>query len=218
METRKIIVINSKTQSQKVIENSTATTLGELKAEMRQLGIDYNGMAFMEGHIRAELKDDASILPTNIPYKGQVVNDLTFLLTAPEKKIKSGAMSRAELIAEAKRLGFPSNPTQAKSSVLQDFIEGKTMKAAPVKKEKELKKVEKSEKSAGVDVPDYTEAHCSCYSTNVLKIIVEALYSKDILSEADYTTCMKAIGAKPKKKEKLSESEIRDMFDFVTKD
>ena len=88
METRKITIINSKTQSQKVIENSQATTLGELKAEMRQLGIDYSGMAFMEGHIRAELKDDASILPTNIPYKGQVVNDLTFLLTAPEKKIK----------------------------------------------------------------------------------------------------------------------------------
>lgn len=216
METRKITVINSKTQSQKVIENSTATTLGELKAEMRQLGIDYSGMAFMEGHIRAELKDDASILPTNIPYKGQIVNDLTFLLTAPEKKIKSGAMSRAELIAEAKRLGFPSNPTQAKSSVLQDFIEGKTVKAAPVKEEKKVKKVEKSD--AGVDTPVFTEAHCSCDSANVLKIIVEALYSKDILSEVDYTTCMKAVGAKPKKKEKLSEDEIKDMFNFVTRE
>ncbi|QOR58315.1 hypothetical protein [uncultured phage cr106_1] len=123
-------------------------------------------------------------------------------------------MTRNELIAEAKRLGFPSNPTQAKSSVLQDFIEGKAMKATPVKEEKKVKKVEKSEE-VGVDVPDYTGTHCSCDSANVLKIIVEALYSKDILSEADYITCMKAVGAKPKKKEKLSEGEISDMFNFV---
>lgn len=90
MEFRKVTIINNKTQSQKVIQASTATTLGELKREMREAGIKYEGMAFFEGHLRAELKDDASILPTNIPYKGQVVNDLTFLLTAPEKKIKSG--------------------------------------------------------------------------------------------------------------------------------
>ena len=32
---RKITFVNSRTQSQKVLENSTATTLGELKAEMR---------------------------------------------------------------------------------------------------------------------------------------------------------------------------------------
>lgn len=87
---RKVTIINNKTQSQKVIQASTATTLGELKREMRESGIEYEGMTFFEGHLRAELKDDASILPTNIPYKGQVVNDLTFLLTAPEKKIKSG--------------------------------------------------------------------------------------------------------------------------------
>ena len=36
MEPRKIIIIDSKNQSQKVIANSTATTLGELKREMRE--------------------------------------------------------------------------------------------------------------------------------------------------------------------------------------
>ena len=104
--TRKVTIINSRTQSQKVIQDSHATTLGELKAEARERGIDFEGMTWFEGHMRAELKDDAAPLPTNIPYKGQVVNDLTFMLTAPEKKVKSGAMSRAEAYNEVKRLGL----------------------------------------------------------------------------------------------------------------
>lgn len=90
METRRVTFINQKTQAQRTIENSTATTLGELKTEMDAAGIDYDGMTFYEGHMRAELKDDAAPLPTNIPYKGTVVNDLTFMLTTPEKKVKSG--------------------------------------------------------------------------------------------------------------------------------
>lgn len=209
METRKITIINSKTQSQKVIENSQATTLGELKAEMRQLGIDYSGMAFMEGHIRAELKDDASILPTNIPYKGQVVNDLTFLLTAPEKKIKSGAMTRNELISKAKELGFPSNPTQAKSVVLLDFIESKSLKKEKeVNKEKAVK-TEKVEKTCcGSHVKDST-------LNKAVEVIAEALYDKYMINESQYKLCMEAVGAEPKKKEKLSDSEIKEMFNFV---
>lgn len=209
METRKITIINSKTQSQKVIENSQATTLGELKAEMRQLGIDYSGMAFMEGHIRAELKDDASILPTNIPYKGQVVNDLTFLLTAPEKKIKSGAMTRNELISKAKELGFPSNPTQAKSVVLLDFIESKSLKKEKeVNKEKAVK-TEKVEKTCcGNHTKDST-------LNKAVKVIAEALYDKGIINGFQYELCVEAVGVEPKKKEKLSDSEIEEMFNFV---
>ena len=103
METRKVTIINSRTQSQKVIQDSKATTLGELKQEMRERGINYEGMTFYEGHIRAELIDDAASLPNNIPYKGQVVNDLVFMLTTPNKNIKSGAMSREEVYSEIKK-------------------------------------------------------------------------------------------------------------------
>ena len=39
MEFRKVTIINNKTQSQKVIQASAATTLGELKREMREAGI-----------------------------------------------------------------------------------------------------------------------------------------------------------------------------------
>ena len=158
MEFRKVIIINNKTQSQKVIQASTATTLGELKREMREAGIEYEGMTFFEGHLRAELKDDASILPTNIPYKGQVVNDLTFLLTAPEKKIKSGAMSRAEAYNAIKARGlrdecvkrFGKNFTMCKTQDLIDLLGEGSSKPAPVKEKKEVVVEEKATKEVGI--------------------------------------------------------------------
>ena len=97
METRKITVISNKGQYKKVM-NSAATTLGELKADMTAVGIDYNGMSFLEGLTRTELIDDASQLPTNVNYRGTVTNDLVFYLTATNKKIKSG-MTRQEAYA-----------------------------------------------------------------------------------------------------------------------
>ena len=89
METRKITVILNKGQYKKVM-NSAASTLGELKADMTAVGIDYNGMSFLEGLTRTELIDDASQLPTNVNYRGTITNDLVFYLTATNKKIKSG--------------------------------------------------------------------------------------------------------------------------------
>ena len=126
---RKVTFIDSKTQSQKVINNSTATTLGELKAEMRSAGIDYTDMSFYEGHIRAELLDDNSILPTDILYKGQVVNDLVFMLSTTNKKIKSG-ISRPEVYEQIKNLNlqnevkniFNRNYTQVPTDSLLGLI------------------------------------------------------------------------------------------------
>ena len=126
---RKVTFIDSKSQSQKVINNSEATTLGELKAEMRTAGIDYTDMSFYEGHIRAELLDDNSILPTDIPYKGQVVNDLVFMLTTTNKKIKSG-ISRFEVYEKIKELNlqeevkniFNRNYTQVPTDSLLGLI------------------------------------------------------------------------------------------------
>lgn len=89
MEARKVIIVNNKTQSQKTIM-SNATTLGELKAEARAAGINIEDMTWYEGHMRAELKDDAAPLPATVMWKGTETTDLTFLLTQPEKKVKSG--------------------------------------------------------------------------------------------------------------------------------
>lgn len=214
METRKVTIINSKSQSQKVIQDSKATTLGELKAEMRERGIDYEGMTFFEGHMRAELKDDAAPLPTNIPYKGQVVNDLTFMLTAPEKKVKSGVMSRAEAYSEVKRLGlqdkckqvYGKNFTQCGTADLIALIEkaGKEPVEAPVAEPENV----------STEAPAQSADGCNC--AKALTALVEDLYASDAIEEETYykvTAILK--GGTYKAPEKMSKKEIDDMFNFV---
>lgn len=221
MEFRKVTIINNKTQSQKVIQASTATTLGELKREMREAGIEYEGMIFFEGHLRAELKDDASILPTNIPYKGQVVNDLTFLLTAPEKKIKSGAMSRAEAYNAIKARGlqdecvkrFGKNFTMCKTQDLIDLLGEGSSKPAPVKEKKEVVVEEKATKEVEISkessIPEGNVA-------GALEVLLEGLYGSDTIEEATYNRAMAELkGTDYKEPEKMSRSEINKMFDFV---
>lgn len=225
---RKVTIINNKTQSQKVIQASTATTLGELKREMREAGIEYEGMTFFEGHLRAELKDDASILPTNIPYKGQVVNDLTFLLTAPEKRIKSGAMSRAEAYNAIKARGlqdecvkrFGKNFTMCKTQDLIDLLGEGSAKAAPVKEEqkevvkkkaaKEVKETKKEEEKP--EVTATSEGNVA----GALEVLLEDLYGSDVIEEYTYNRAMAELkGTDYKEPEKMSRSEINEMFDFV---
>lgn len=221
MEFRKVTIINNKTQSQKVIQASTATTLGELKREMREAGIEYEGMTFFEGHLRAELKDDASIFPTNIPYKGQVVNDLTFLLTAPEKKIKSGAMSRAEAYNAIKARGlqdecvkrFGKNFTMCKTQDLIDLLGEGSSKPAPVKEKKEVVVEEKATKEVEISkessIPEGNVA-------GALEVLLEGLYGSDTIEEATYNRAMAELkGTDYKEPEKMSRSEINKMFDFV---
>lgn len=210
MKFRKVTIINNKTQSQKVIQASVATTLGELKREMREAGIEYEGMTFFEGHLRAELKDDASILPTNIPYKGQVVNDLTFLLTAPEKKIKSGAMSRAEAYNAIKARGlqnecvkrFGKNFTMCKTQDLIDLLgEGSA---------KEVKETKKEEEKPVVTAT--SEGNVA----GALEVLLEDLYGSDVIEEDTYNRAMAVLkGTIYKAPEKMSRSEINKMFDFV---
>ena len=224
MEFRKVTIINNKTQSQKVIQASTATTLGELKREMREAGIEYEGMTFFEGHLRAELKDDASILPTNIPYKGQVVNDLTFLLTAPEKKIKSGAMSRAEAYNAIKARGlqdecvkrFGKNFTMCKTQDLIDLLgEGSPVKEErkEVVKEKAAKEVkETKEEEVKPEVTVTSEGNVA----GALEVLLKDLYGSDVIEEGTYDRAMAVLkGTTYKAPEKMSRSEIDKMFDFV---
>lgn len=215
MEFRKVTIINNKTQSQKVIQASAATTLGELKREMREAGIEYEGMTFFEGHLRAELKDDASILPTNIPYKGQVVNDLTFLLTAPEKKIKSGAMSRAEAYNAIKARGlqdkcvkrFGKNFTMCKTQDLIDLLGG----GAPVKEEKK----EVAKEPVKEEKPEVT-ATSEGNVAGALEVLLEDLYGSDVIEEGTYDRAMAVLkGTTYKAPEKMSKAEINQMFDFV---
>lgn len=105
METRKITIIETKNQKKSVIMSS-ATTLGELKSDLREANIDYDGMTFFEGVSHVELKLDDAVLPHDVPYKGTITNELVFMLTNTNKKIKSGATNRSELYDTIKTLGL----------------------------------------------------------------------------------------------------------------
>lgn len=140
MEARKITVIQTKNQKKSVIM-SAATTLAELKSDLRANGIDYDGMTFFEGTSKVELRNDASVLPHDVPYKGIVTNELVFMLTNTNKKIRSGAMSRMEVYAEIKRRGlqdaclkkFGKNFTMCKTADLIALIQSNgASKPAPV--------------------------------------------------------------------------------------
>jgi hypothetical protein len=140
MEARKITVVQTKNQKKSVIM-SAATTLAELKSDLRANGIDYGGMTFFEGTSKVELKNDASVLPHDVPYKGIVTNELVFMLTNTNKKIRSGAMSRMEAYAEIKRRGlqdaclkkFGKNFTMCKTADLIALVQSNgASKPAPV--------------------------------------------------------------------------------------
>lgn len=113
MEARKITIVSTKTQKKSVIM-SGAETLGELKNDLREAGIDYDGMTFYEGTSKTELKTDESVLPKDVPYTNRTTgetintNELVFMLTNTNKKIRSGAvaLNRKDLFNEIKHAGL----------------------------------------------------------------------------------------------------------------
>ena len=152
MDARKITVVQTKNQKKSVIM-SAATTLAELKSDLRANGIDYDGMTFFEGTSKVELKNDASVLPHDVPYKGTVTNELVFMLTNTNKKIRSGAaiMSRAEAYSTIKSMGlqnacvkkFGKNFTMCKTIDLIALIQSNSAsEPAPKAEAKKEEKVE----------------------------------------------------------------------------
>lgn len=156
MESRKITIVQTKNQRKSVIM-SAATTLAELKSDLRANNIDYNGMTFFEGTSKVELKNDASVLPHDVPYKGTITNELVFMLTNTNKKIKSGAtnMSRMEAYNAIKSMGlqdacvkkFGKNFTMCKTVDLIALVQSNSTSkpASKTKTKAETKKEEKVE-------------------------------------------------------------------------
>nr|UVN09392.1 MAG: hypothetical protein [Bacteriophage sp.] len=176
MEARKITVVQTKNQKKSVIM-SAATTLGELKADLRSNGIDYDGMTFFEGTSKTELKTDASVLPHDVPYKGTITNELVFMLTNTNKKIKSGAtaMSRTEAYNAIKSMGlqdacvkkFGKNFTMCKTADLIALVQSNgNSKPAPATPKAEAPKAE-TKKEEKVETPaseEYKPKSASPYS------------------------------------------------------
>lgn len=159
---RKITVLVESTQ-RKVVLESNATTLGELKNELREMQVDFDSEnVFKESRTKSILASDESILPTNVPWKGSVTNELVFMITAPQKKIRSG-MDRKEAYVKVRELGLQDkiqkgegkNFTQCSTAILISYIEKASKKAAPkakkaepaapIAKEKPVKKAKAAE-------------------------------------------------------------------------
>lgn len=216
MQSRKITVIQTKNQKKSVIM-SAATTLAELKRDLRANGIDYNGMTFFEGTSKVELKNDASVLPHDVPYKGIVTNELVFMLTNTNKKIRSGAMSRMEAYAEIKRRGlqdaclkkFGKNFTVCKTADLIALVQSNgASKPAPV-----------APASNGGECV-YTVARAA------ISKLVEILEDNGTIEDYEKEKVLGILGGavegapseeyKPKSASPYSDDEINDMFEGMS--
>lgn len=209
---REILIANTKTQKRSKVTTS-ATTLGELKADLRAAGIDYNGMTFTEGISKTQLLDDATQLPQNVIYKGQPTNNLVILLTNTKKNIASGIMTRKEAyqaikehnLQDAVKEEFGRNFTQVPTSDLLVFLAQrgateihKTLNEEPTKEEiidntgkimdPEFEKEETTD-TDDKDLPDYisdiiTDTRMNS-TVDSLYVHIAMLADKDALSIAD---------------------------------
>lgn len=234
METRKITIVSTKSQSKKVIMSS-ATTLAELKSDLRQNGIDYEGMSFFEGISKVELKNDASVLPHDVPWKGTVTNELVFMLTNTNKKIRSGAMSRMEAYAEIKRMGlqdaclkkFGKNFTMCKTADLIALVQSNSAaKPAPKAEAKKEEKEEKEETPVNTSVaPTSNGGECvDTVARAAISKLVEILEENGTIEDYEKEEVLGILGGevavttatseeyKPKSASPYSDNEIDDMF------
>ena len=197
--TKTFTVIDTRSNSKKFFE-SQAVTVGDLKRELANLGIDIEDIAIQEGLTHTEFKRDDEVLPTNVNYKGVTTNNLVFRLTKAEKKIDSGANLRAQLYEEIKENNlqdeiketFGRNYTQVKTEDLEEFL---------------------SNFHCDEDAPLSTPAApCVCAEpvglTKALILLAEDLYKHNCISYDTYYTVTRL----EEGKEPYSDKELNEMF------
>ena len=239
MEARKITVVQTKSQKKSVIM-SAATTLAELKSDLRANGIDYDGMSFFEGTSKVELKNDASVLPHDVPYRGTITNELVFMLTNTNKKIRSGAtaMSRSEAYNAIKSMGlqdacvkrFGKNFTMCKTADLIALIEDSkdAPKAALAAPKAEPKVEAKAGEKAVVETPTQAPANDDqCVDTvarAAISKLIDILEDNGTIEDDEKEEVLDILGGtvtvpstsseeyKPKSASPYSDDEIDDMF------
>ena len=219
MEKRKITVIPTKTHKTQVIE-SAATTLAELKADLTKAGIDYTDCTFFEGLTKIELKNDAAILPHDVPYKGTTTNNLVFMITNASKKIRSGAkLDRKAIIEEIKTKNltevvkntYGKNYTNCKTEDLEKILSmnnTSTPKEAPAKKET-------VETKSNTSVLDNTEYITKTQLTEILTFIFDKMDDVEYFSNINLDNCPYLRDNTVKKETSespYSSNELDDMF------
>lgn len=218
---RKVTVLVESTQS-KVVFESNATTLGELKNELRERQVRYDSdCVFKEAASKTILTSNESVLPSNIPWKGQVTNDLVFMVTAPQKKIRSGAMDRKEAYTRVKELGLQGkiqehegkNFTQCSTAILISYIENEEKKAAkktpkhtpaPIAKEKVVK------------ADAYTMPASGKEMMSNLRYLLDVMVSKGVLMQHDADNIWGVANGQPALPVEREQSydELAEQFNF----
>lgn len=216
MSTKKFTVIDTRTMQKKSFD-SQATTVAELKADLRRLGISTEGMVIQEGLTKTEFTSDAALLPHDVPYKGGITNNLVFRITQAEKKIKSGAgMSRKEAYDKVKELGltkaiakkYKKNFTMCKTTELIAEIEAAT-KSTTMKAVKEVKEAPVCKKESNKRTNVGEDA-----ATQAITLLTNKLVNNGILSSVEGTEVVELLGTTltivPGS---YSEEELDDMFE-----
>lgn len=216
MESREIVIVSSKTQRKSVIM-SEAETLGQLKADLRANNIDYSDMVFFEGITRVELKDDNSLLPKDVSYKGTITNKLVFMLSQANKKIKSGAISRAEIYDTIKSMNlqgecvkrYGKNFTMCKTVDLLVLIEENKNKTNKLEEKVETKEITTTKEN--------TTEFVDIKAREVIKNLAYALYYDNYIESKVYNSILDSLDIEQEetKNSSYSDEEIDDMFDFV---
>lgn len=207
METRKITVIETKNSKKTIIETA-ATTLGELKRDFSEHGIDYTDMTFFEGLTKTELINNDSLLPTNVMYKGEGTNNLTIMLTNSNKKIKSGALSettpRSVVYSHIQSMGLQ---TQCVTRYGRNYTQVPTASLIALIN----------------DANKNTEKKCECNNEterliDAFTALIDALEFNESISYLEANELREKLGtpkSTPKDKEIYSQEELDAMFDFV---
>lgn len=116
-----------------VFNDVECNTLGELKNLLREKGINFSNMEFIEGVTNTKLVADDSRIPDHIPFKGKFTDNVFINILQKDAKIKSGVdyseLTRVELLHYAKPFAeeledrYGENYTRIKSSVIVEFLE-----------------------------------------------------------------------------------------------
>lgn len=197
MEARKITVVSSRENKRNTFMSS-ATTLGELKADLDANNISYTDMTFYEGISKVELINDDSLLPTNVVYKGTTTNELVFMLTQANKKIKSGCevvrsevyrMIKEKNLQEECARRFGKHYTNCKTSDLMGLIEETNVeKEGPT---------------------------CVEHVKQAVNLLLEALLDTEVISDYTFSEVRKTLNGEKGMESNYSDSEIDNMFDFI---
>lgn len=213
MESRKLIVLVEKTQ-RKYTFNSTATTVAELKEELALKGVSVSSSSvFKEARSKSILTSPDSVLPTNVPYRGTTTNELVFMISEGERKIKLGAMkSRKELydyvkshnLSDAVKAKYGKNYTNVSTADLDSFVSSQSAK----------KETPKTSKTTTKETP------CKCKAdfgeiVNATINVVEGLYDEDFIDAEVHKVIMDSLNGKKVDLNNLSTYEsLSEEFDF----